>query len=141
MVKRKFSRTLLACCRERSSRGKSRNPLRWLMAGECGALWAPQSSILRLRLSVVLLQQRRPGRIGRVARRLQQLPRAAGPPRGTERRAGIPTGIAEEHDHASVRRPGRSFVVIAVGEATGVAAVGFHDADGKPALRLFGEGD
>src|SRR3979409_665735 len=105
MVKRKCSRTLLACCRERSSRGKSRNPLRWLMAGECGALWAPQSSILRLRLSVVLLQQRRPGRIGRVARRLQQLLVAAGHVDGIESRAGLPTGGAGETETEAVGGP------------------------------------
>src|SRR5262249_23502941 len=49
--------------------------------------------------------------------------------------------VAEEHDHAPVRRPGRSFVVIAFGENALARSVRAHDADGEPALRLLGEGD
>src|SRR6185436_16642495 len=101
----------------------------------------PQSSVSKLRLSVVLLQQWRPGRVGRVARRLQQLLVAAGHVDRIERRPAAPAGIAEEHDHASVRRPGRSFVVIALGQDPLAGSIRLHDADGEPARHLFGEGD
>src|SRR5262249_51322130 len=120
---------------------KAENPHRWLMPGECGAFSTPASSILPPSHAVALLQQRRPSRIGRVARRLQDLLVTAGDIDRVEHRPGVAAGIAEEHDHAPVRRPGRSFVVIALGENALARSVRAHDADGEPALRLLGEGD
>src|ERR1700692_3865038 len=43
--------------------------------------------------------------------------------------------------NASVRGPGRPLVVIALGQNPLAGAVWPHDTDGKPALRLLGEGD
>src|ERR1700745_2092295 len=109
------------------------------MPGECGALWAPQVPSRRFRGSMVLLQQRRPGGIGGVARRLQDLLVAAGEVDGVERRPGISPWIAEEHDYASVRGPGRAFVVIALGQDALARSVRSHDADGELRFRLLGE--
>src|SRR4030088_2104484 len=86
---------------------------------------------------VALLQQRRPGWIGRIARRLQQLLIATGDVHSIERRSRIPARGAEEHDHASVRRPGRPLVVIALRENPLAEAVRPYDTDGEPALRLL----
>src|SRR5262249_53561151 len=67
--------------------------------------------------------------------------RTAGDINRVEHRPGVAAGVAEEHDHAPVRRPGRSLVVIAFGKNALARSVRAHDADGELALRLLGEGD
>src|SRR6266704_2162088 len=86
-------------------------------------------------------QQRRPRRVRGVARRRDPLFVAAGDVDRVKRRPRIAAGVAEEHQHAAVRRPGRALVVIALGEDPLVAAVYAHDADGEAALVLLGERD
>src|SRR5258708_19878813 len=83
------------------------------------------------------LQQRRPGRIGRIARRFQQLLVAAGDVHSIERRSGISAGVAEEHDHASVRGPGRPLVVIALGQNPLAGAVRPPHTAAEPPLPLL----
>src|SRR6266511_1527906 len=107
------------------------------MTRECGALWA--SAVPSVRMA--LRQQRRPGRVGRVARRRQALLVATGDVDRVQRRPRLPAGVAEEHDHAAVRRPGRALVVIALGQDAFARSVGAHDADAELALILLGEGD
>src|SRR5262249_59629495 len=86
-------------------------------------------------------QQRRPGRVGGEARRWDALLIAAGHIDRIERRPGVAPGVAEEHHHAPVRRPGRALVVIALGEDALARSVWPHDTDREPALPLLGEGD
>src|SRR5262245_18967420 len=141
VVKRKFLSTSIGFARTAQALKKSGNRSRWLMCGECGALAAPRVPRLLLRASVSLLQQWGPGRIGRVARRLQELLVAAGDVHRIQHRPAAPGGGAEEHDDAAVRRPCRPLVVIALGEAPLAGSVRPHDADGELALSLLGEGD
>ncbi len=49
--------------------------------------------------------------------------------------------IAEEHQEQAVRRPGRAFIVEALGQDALARAVRLHHADRELALRLLGEGD
>ena len=56
-------------------------------------------------------------------------------------RAAVAPGIAEEHDHAPVRREGRAFVVEALGEDALAGAVRLDDADRELPVQLTGEGD
>src|SRR5262249_5863724 len=86
-------------------------------------------------------QQRRPRRIRRIARRWNSLLVAAGYVNCEQRRACTATGIAEEHHHAPVRRPGRAFVVITVSENPLAETIRPQDPDGEPSLRLFRERD
>ena len=50
-------------------------------------------------------------------------------------------GVAEEHQHATVRSPGRAFIVEARGQQAFARTVSFHHTNGELALRLLGEGD
>src|SRR5262245_36341964 len=86
-------------------------------------------------------QQRRPGRIGRIARRWNSLLIAASHIDGEQRRARTTTGIAEEHHHAPVGRPGRTLVVIAFSENAFAGSVRPYDTDCEASFRLLGEGD
>src|SRR5258708_8303097 len=79
--------------------------------------------------------------MGCEARRWNALLVASGNIHGEQRRPAIATGIAEEHQDATVRREGRSFVVESGGENPLARAVRLHDADGKLSAALFGEGD
>src|SRR5262245_18141265 len=76
-----------------------------------------------------------------MARRLERLLVAAGHIDCVERRAAVPAGVAEEHDHAPIRAPCRSLVVIALGQDALARSIRAHDADREPALRLLREGD
>src|SRR6202011_806833 len=86
-----------------------------------------------------LLQQRRPGRIRGITRRLDRLLVASRHIHGEEPWSGIPAGVAKEHDHTAVRTPGWPLIVIALGEDALPGTVGAHDANSKPAFRLLGE--
>src|SRR5262249_12377652 len=86
-------------------------------------------------------QQRRPRRIGRIARRWNSLPVATGHIDSKQRRARAAAGIAEEHHHAPVRSPGRALVVITVSENALAGSIRPHDTDCEAPLRLFGERD
>src|SRR5262249_15957085 len=136
VVKRKLFSTLTECYLDHSNARKSGNPRPWLMADECGALWAPKVPFFR-----TSLQQRRPSGVGRVARCLEELLVAPGHVHRIERRTAFAAGVAEEHNHAPVRRPGRSFIVIALGQNPLARSVRAHDSDRKPAFGLLGEGD
>src|SRR5690606_26674615 len=50
-------------------------------------------------------------------------------------------GLAEEHQHAAIWRPGRAFLQAAGGEDALARAVGAHHADLELAGGLLGEGD
>src|SRR6516165_10930406 len=88
-----------------------------------------------------LLQQRRPRRIRGIARRLDRLLVAPGDVNRVEGRPAVPAGVAKEHDHASIRRTGRTFIVITLGKNALAGTVGAHDTDGEPAFELFCKGD
>src|SRR5215208_3866800 len=96
---------------------------------------SPRDPFARLR------QQRRPGRVGSVARRRRALLIAAGNIDGVERRSAITARIAEEHQHASVRRPSRAFVMVALGQNAFARTIRLDNANGEAALELLGEGD
>src|SRR5262249_26352649 len=83
-------------------------------------------------------QQRRPCRIGCIARSRYALLVAARDIDRVERRSGIAAGIAEEHDHAAVRREGRPLVVEAFRQDALARSVRLDDSDRKFALRLLG---
>src|SRR6185295_6863787 len=86
-------------------------------------------------------QERRPGRVRRIARSRHALFVIAGNIDGEELWPGIAAGVAEKHDHAPVRSPGRAFIVIALGENTLARAIDAHDSDGERARAAFGESD
>src|ERR1051326_1522322 len=89
--------------------------------------------------SIYLLsrEQRRPGRIRCVTRRRHLLLVAAGEIDGIERGPGVAAGIAEEHQHAPVRREGRALVVEARRENALARAVRLDHADRELAARLL----
>jgi len=90
----------------------------------CGVIRFTTHAVPARLFSSVLVQLRRPSRIGGVARRLQHLLVAAGHIHRIEHRPGIPAGVAEEHDDAPVRRPSRSF---AFGENALARSVRAHE--------------
>src|SRR5262245_1846927 len=109
--------------------------LEWLMTRERGSKAAARTPHSRN----TSRQQRRPSRIGCVARCRNALLVPSGEINGVERWPS--GGIAEEHHHAAVGRPGRAFIVEAFGEDALAFAFGRDHADRKLALRLLGEGD
>src|SRR5579883_2417192 len=74
-------------------------------------------------------QQRRPSRIRGVARRRNLELVAARDVDGEQRGSRVTAGIAEEHEHATVRRPCRTLVVEACGENALTGAIGADHAD------------
>src|SRR5215213_2208216 len=110
--------------------------MEWLMRYERGRKAAMAGSRFPLHCST---QQRRPRRIGRECRGWNLLLVAAGDIDRVERRSR--TLIAEEHDHAPVRRKGRAFIMIARGEQPFARAVRLHDTDRELSAALLGEGD
>src|SRR5262245_1647153 len=119
-------------------RGRAGNPLQWLMSYECGAIRARSSARAIVPNSP---QQRRPRWIGCIARRWNSLLVAPSHIDSEQCRPRTTTGIAEEHHDAPVRRPGRSFIVITVGQDALAGSIRSHDADRETALRLLGEGN
>src|SRR5262247_3764823 len=88
-----------------------------------------------------LRQQRRPRRVRGIARRRHALLVATCEVDGEEGRPGIAAGIAEEHQHTAIGRPGRTLVVIAFGQEAFVRSVGLDHADTESAAALLGEGN
>src|SRR5262249_41482413 len=120
-------------------------PSQWLMRRERGtralSTWCAARFAARVPSTLPSRQERRPGRIRRVAGRRNLLLVAAGEIDGVERGPGVAAGIAEEHQHAAVRREGRALVVEARGEDALARAVRIDHADGELAAELLGEGD
>src|SRR3954453_11392581 len=114
-----------------------------------GALPAIRSAVVRMAKRLVTdlapsamrasVQRRRPGRIGGQARCRDALLREAHDRHLPE--LGALAEIAEEHQVETVRGPGRAFIVIALGQHALGGTIRPHDADGKLAARLLGEGD
>src|SRR5215213_8313586 len=110
--------------------------MEWLMRYERGGKAAMAGSRFPLHCST---QQRRPRRIGRERRRRNFLFVPAGDIDRIKRRPR--PLIAEKHQHATVRRKGRTFVVIAGREQALAGAVRLHDTDRELSAALLGEGD
>src|SRR5262249_2435572 len=88
-----------------------------------------------------LFQKRRPGRVrGEIGSR-DSLLVATGEIDRVELRPAGPCSLAEEHQHAAVRRPGRPLLLEAARQNALAGAVELHDADLEFAARLLGEGD
>ncbi|ENN87294.1 hypothetical protein RHSP_25736 [Rhizobium freirei PRF 81] len=88
-----------------------------------------------------LLEKRRPCRVGSKARRRDFLLVISGQVDGEELRATGAGRLAEEHDDAAVRSPGRTFVVEAGRQQALAGTIRLHHADGETATGLLGEGD
>src|SRR5262245_53910988 len=106
----------------------------WLMRRERGTRShyphaASRDSRAAYSLDPTSRQQRRPGGVGRIARRRNLLLVAAGEIYGVGRGPAVAAGIAEEHQHAAVRREGRSLVVEAGREDALARAVRIDHAD------------
>src|SRR5258708_13765743 len=113
--------------------------LLWLMPSELRHLEGRR--VLVARYPAALRQKRRPGRIGREARRRGALLVAAGDVDREQPRPDIAARIAKKHDDPAVRRPGRTFVVKALGQQSFARPVRLHDTDRELAGVLLGERD
>src|SRR5437868_14376454 len=114
------------------------NRFEWLMRRERGGKGAAQVPF-PVRIPSPSRQQGRPRRIRRKRRRWHALLVAPGHVDRVERWPAAL--IAEEHQHAAVRREGRPFIVEAGGEQALARSVRLHDADRELSAALLGEGD
>src|SRR4051812_5299726 len=101
-----------------------RNPSRWLMPGEYGAITTGKVPSVD---GTALPQQRRPGRVGPERRRRHALLVAPGDIDREQLRTGIAASIAEEHQHPAIGRPGRALIVKAFRQDALAGAVREHD--------------
>src|SRR5690349_2069607 len=88
---------------------------------------------------IALFEQRRPGWIGGKILRRDRLLVAAGEVDRIEPRSAGTGRFTEEHQHAAVRRPGRSFLREAGRQDALARSVGLHHTDLELAARLPGE--
>src|SRR5689334_16189287 len=100
-----------------------------------------EARLRRVRREPALFEDRRPGRVGGVARRLDAVQVSSGDVDAPELRSGARTCLAAERNDAAVGRPGRALILVGLGEAALACAVGANDADVELAVGLVGKRD